>query len=121
MRRYLIAFGILALLLIPAAAVAADQIELTKRETSSGVETIFLDDAKNEVTILLDGTPVATRPATPREIEAVDRKTAAQERSAALETVATVIADMKARPSSNPDVQRVETAIQAITEALGIE
>lgn len=107
--------------LVPATLLSADQIELTQRDTPAGVQVITIDDTTGQIVETINGTPVAERAATGREIAAVARadRTAATENTRA--TVSAALAKIAGRPSVNPEIARLEQAYIALAAALGIE
>lgn len=96
----LVAVGGLGYLYEHARADAGDRIPLTRGEAIEQEDGTFLIEVDGKLEELTD-----------RELRAAERKAAQTEKRDAAATLEQALADIKARPSANPDIARLENAL----------
>lgn len=104
----MVAAGGLGYLHDQARADAGDRISLTRGEAVEQEDGTFLLEVDGKLEELTD-----------RELRAAERKTAQAEKRDAAATLDQALAEIKSRPSANPDIARLENALLLLMAAGG--
>lgn len=123
MRKIIALVIAVSLMAITAGIAVANSATISERETRAGVEQVVIDDEINQASVYIDGKLTETRPATDRELEALKRQVAGEQKKQAIDDLRSSVADLKGRPlvDVNSRLARIEATLIELAEALGIE
>jgi hypothetical protein len=104
-------------------AASAGVVTLSERDAGGAVEVVQIDDVTGEVSVYMDGDLVETRPATDRELAALQRRQAKEQAESRIESLKTSVADLKGRPIVSIDARldRLEAIVLELAAQIGVE